>query len=222
MAFLGKRSRKPAAFRRRKRMRRVARVPRTLRQSMVTFQRSFNYSYWQPATTTTADFWKSFSFSLGDMPSSSEITNLFDEYKINAIKVKFLPRWNSFDGSNKATPGTTNAAGVNLHIMNDPRNQIVPAGTYTRTTLNSFLEGGRVKSYNGDKAVSVYFKPQIYNVITPSVSNMWMKAPWLPTGNTTTPHFGFQAFAQDYNLTGGFTQSWDVFVTYYISARNPR
>lgn len=215
--------RKRASTRRRYRKRaRKSYVPRPLtrrRGTMINMHRTFNYSYWQPSTATTSDFWKFYSFTIQDMPNYTEITNLFDSYRIARIKVKFLPRFNAFDGSNTTDttlPGVTNQQGTNLHIIVDPKSQTGPTGVYSRANMNNFLESGKVRTYNGNRPVTVYYKPVVSDSLTSGAR--FLSAPWLPTGSPS-PHYGFHAFAQDVNMTGTFGQSWDVFVTFYIQAK---
>lgn len=224
MAILGKR---PRATRRPMRTKR-RRVLRAMRRptkgpfvgKIVSIKRTFNLGYWQPSTVSTSDFWKYYTFRFSDLPSYTEFQPLFDLYKINAIKVTFRPRFNSFDGANTTDttlPGITNQQGTNLHIVVDPYSaNTAPTGTYTRSNMNTFLENGKVRTYNGNKAVSVYFKPTILDAIGDGTVTRAIKAPWLYTGGVGTQHYGFHAFAQDVNMTGTFGQSWDIFVTYYM------
>lgn len=188
-------------------------------------QRTFNFGYWQPATTLTSDFWKQYQFRLQDLPSYTEITSLFDQYKINAIRVKFVPRFDSFGGDNTTDttlPGITNQAGTQLHIIKDQRATMAPSGTYTRTNLNTFLENGKVKTYTGNRPITVYFKPAVTNNVGASVQAAFLWAPWLQTSSADIVHYGFQAFASDANLNGSFGNSWDVFVTYYMMVKGLR
>lgn len=218
----------------RSKRRKILRVRRPISsfrsRQVVSMSRTFNYNtlaggYWQPATTTTADFWKYYSFTFADLPSNSEFKNVFDQYKINAIKVVFRPRFDNFAGNDTTdttAPGVSNQAGCNMHVIVDPQSTTSPSGTYTRSNLNTFLEAGsRVKSYNGNKAITVYFKPNIPNAIlaASTASTQWTKPRWIQTNIDNVLHTGFHAFAQDFNMTGTFGQSWDVFVTYYMQFR---
>lgn len=217
-----KRTRAQATRPRKKRvMNRKRRVPRGLRTSIVTCKRQFRHSFWQPSTAATLDFWKIFWFKLNDLPSSAEFTALFDEYRINGIKVVFRPRFDNFSGNDTTDttlPGVTNQSGVNLHICKDPRGVISPSGVYGPSTLNAMFEHDNIRSYNGNKAISVYYKPTVVNTVDGSAAK-YTYAPWLSTAYPGLNHFGFSAFAQDINFSGTFGQSWDIFVTYYMQFR---
>lgn len=203
----------------------VARPMRRAPVGVTKIQRTFNFAYWQPSVATTADFWKHYSFRLQDLPSYTELTALFDQYKINAIRVKFVPRFDSFSGENitdTTAPGITNQSGTQLHIIKDQRTTVSPTGTYSRTTLNTFLENGKVRTYTGTRPVTVYFKPAVINNVGASAQAAFLWSPWLQTSSTDIQHWGFQAFASDQNLNGSFGNAFDVFVTYYMMVKGLR
>lgn len=221
MAFRSRRK----TYRPRKRTmcrRTMRRVPRSLKLNTVVFKRKTWAGNWQPSTVGVADFWKYYSFSLNAMSGYAEVTNLFDEYKISALKVEFHPRFSGFDGANTTDttlPGVTNQSGTKLHILVDPSSTLTPTGVYNSTTLNTLLENGTVRSHSGNRVVSVYYKPKVYNTVSGLAANM-IRSPWIRTDQVALPHYGFHAFAQDNNFSGTFGQSWDIFVTYYIQCRN--
>lgn len=213
-----KRSRAMRRWRPRKKAR-ILRRPTWKRQvGVVNVKRTFNYGYWQPSTTATTDFWKYFTFRFYELPTYTEFTNVFDRYKLNGIKVTFRPRFNGFTGDNTTDttlPGVTNQAGANLHIINDPYSITAPSGTYTRTNMNLFLEQGNVRSYNGNKVINVFFKPTTYETVDGVATGRLKRPGWI--SSAANPLFyGFHAFAQDFNMTGSFGQSWDIFVTFYM------
>lgn len=204
----------------RRRMMRSKRVPRSyIRNSMVMVKRTFWFENWSPNTTNTNGFWRNYALGLSNLPSVNEFTAVFDQYKINAIKYTFRPRYDSFAGNDTTDttlPGVTNQAGTHLHVIVDPHSTITPSGTYNSTNLNAFLENGSVRSYNGNRAVNVFVRPSVnLNGVERRV-----RAPWIQSGQNAIQHYGIHVFAQDINLTGVFGQSWDVFVTYYMQFRN--
>lgn len=210
-----------------KRRRRFARVSRSPRLPMITMKRTFYAFNFTPSTAATSNFWQYQSCTLSQMTNSADITSLFDQYKIAALKYTFRPRYDNFSGNDTVDttlPGVTNQGGCMIHIINDPYSQLVPTGVYSGATLNTFLEQGNVRTYNGNRPFSVYFKPTIDNTVGAAVTNAARsRAKWLSTINGTgIAHYGFHFFAQDVNLTGVFGQSWDVYITYYIQAKGTR
>lgn len=218
-----KRQYREAAPRRnvRPRRQRKARIPRPIKQAVLTTSRKFWLEHWTPVALTTDRFWKYYTFNPSLIPNWADYFNLFDQYKINALKFEFRPRWDNYAGSDRTAPGDTNASGTFLHVCNDPYSSVtVPSGVYSTATLNTFMEQGPVKTYRPGDVVTVYFKPTV-NMDTAAGPNVRVRAPYL-TNNTISQHLGFHVFAQDSNMIGQFNQSWDVYVTAYFTMRNLR
>lgn len=207
----------------RRRMRLMSKYTPSQRVPKLTMKRTFFSFNFSPSTATTTNFWQYQSCTLNQMTTATDITNLFDQYKINAIKYTFRPRYDNFAGNDTVDtvlPGVTNQAGTMIHIVKDPYYIGTPTGVYNTTTLNTFLEQGNVRSYQGNKPFSIYFKPTISSEAGTVTVGKRVRSRWLSTANgTNIQHYGFHMFAQDVNMTGTFGQSWDVFVTYYLSAK---
>lgn len=220
--------------RRRKTMRRtrrkimtVPRVTRSLKPAVLYIKRKQWSTTWIPSTVATSDFWKSFAMQLSFLPNSTELTNLFDQYKICAIKWTFFPRFTSFSGNDNTDttpPGVTNLGQTMMHICYDNRSTVTPAGTYSSANLNTFMEQGRIKTIlNPNRPVSVYMKPVIQGeYIGGTATNMFTKSKWLPTSSPSINHIGPNIFVQDHNFSGTFAQQWDILVTTYVALRNQK
>lgn len=192
-----------------------------LRDQVLRLKRTCYVFTWTPSTTTTNDFWRYLGTNLSSMTNSSDITNLFDQYRITGLKYTFRPRSNSFDGANNTDttlPGITNNPIVNVHVVNDPYSTVTSSGTYTSTNLNTFLEQGNVKSYTGLQPFSIFFRPTVFDQIDGATAQK-KRAPWLLTSQPAVNHYGIHVFMQDPNLSGIFAQSFDVFLTYYVQAK---
>lgn len=175
---------------------------------------------WTPGTGSTSAFWQYRTVTPTTLSNWTEYQSLFDQYKLHRVKVTFRPRYDSFAGNDTTDvtlPGITNQAGCYVHIINDPTSALTPSGTYVSTTLNAFMENGNVKTYQGNKPFSVYFKPMID--VTISGGNQRRPSPWLQCKDNSVVHNGFHAFMQDINMTGTFGQSFDLFTTFYFSCR---
>lgn len=202
-------------------------VPRMIRSRIpqMNYSRTFWLQNWSPSTVATNDFWRYYTFTLSQVPNYGELTSLFDQYKISALKYTFRPRYDGFMGNDTVDtvlPGVTNQGKTHVHIVNDPKSTISPGGVYNSTTLNSFFEQGRVKTRGGNRAFSVYFKPCVANDADGVNIAQYVRAPWLNTSTNAIVHRGFHIFLQDINLTGVFGQSYDVFVTPYMKFKNMR
>lgn len=188
-------------------------------QPRISLKRTFYSGTWNWGTVATNDFWRYNTFTVGNLPSFSEFANVFDEYKLNAIKVTYRP---NYDAIVMSTANTLPLA--TMHVCVDPASTLGPAGTYTSSNLNTFLENSGVRSYNLNKPVSVYFKPKISEgVLGTGTAAMVRSSPWIKTTEQLTEFRGFHAFVSTNNF--GTTNSnidLDVFVTYYLSFKNLR
>lgn len=219
MAYKRPRTMRPRRIRRVKR-RLMKRVPRGVNMGIVSVKRTFRFENWSPSTTTTNDFWKYYQPSLANLPSVNEFTGLFDQYRINGIKISLRPRYSGFDGANSTDttlPGVTNQGQVHCHyVIDKSTGTIFPSGTYTSSNLNTFLEAGGVRSIQANRTVNIYIrKPCVLGTIQ-GVSARAVPSPWLGTNETNLAHRGVHIFMADVNLTGTFGQQFDVFFTYYM------
>lgn len=214
----------------RRKYRRVAKkVRRMVKSSTVFVQRKFWIENWQPTTVSTVGFWKYYQPRFIDMPSSGEFENVFDLYKINRVKVSFVPRFTEQQavggirvdaGVASVVAGTSN---VRLHTLIDPYTSTPVTGVYTATTLNQFMESGRVRTHLANRTVNVYYKPRVLQDTDVAASSSFSKCPWLRTNQGSgVPMRGFHVFAQDNNLSGIFNQTFDVFVTFYMQFKSLR
>lgn len=211
---------KKRTYRKKRTYKRKMRIPRRLpKDGTVLIKRTAWQFNWTLGTATTTDFWKYQGFNLQQLPSWAEITNLWDRYRIAGVKVTFRPRYDSFAGNDTTdttTPGITNLQGSYVHIINDPYSAVTPSGTYNTTTLNSFLEQGNVRSYQGTRPFSFYVKPTVDVTLNGVAQARRAKAPFVNTTQANFAHYGYHAFQQDINMTGASGQSFDIFYTFYI------
>lgn len=188
---------------------------------IINVQRTFWWENWVPTSVATSNFWRYYTFRLQDLPSYLDFAAPFDRFKINGIKVTFRPKYDNFAGNDTTDttlPGVTNQAGTRLSIINDPVSNYSPSGVYGNGTYNQFLENGKVRIQNGNKDVNVYFKPMVNSETGGLSAGRRIRAPMLQCSQAAgLVHNGFHIFANDVNFTGVFGQSWDVYVTYYMT-----
>lgn len=201
---------------RKARMSLVPRGPKTF-----TLSRTWYGGNWSPVSTATTGFWRYLSFGLANLPSYQDFTNIFDEYRFDSIKVLLRPRFDGFvgnDSTDTAPPAVTNGPSTQVNVIIDPGSNVVPSGTYSSGTFNSFLENGKVVSYQGNKAVTFTIRrPTVDNQLFLGTSKM--VSPWISTSDSASAHKGAHVFMSDVNLTGFFYQSYDLFYTYNLSFR---
>lgn len=201
---------------------------RPMRTSLRTFRaanvlstsRTFYAGNWAFGTASVNDFWRYGAYTLGSLPSVNEYVALFDEYKINAIRVTFRPRYDTVSPQDLVIASPQPQAYA--HYFVDPGSTVIPAGTYTSANLNTFLESSGVKTVTLNKPFSIYWKPKVNaQLLGGGTGSEVVKANWVKTSETAVSYRGYHMFLQQNNFTttGGAVQL-DIFVTYYMSFKN--
>lgn len=217
--------RKRAAPRQRRRVRaRLARIPRRVRSNntaAISVKRITYTGVWNHNSVAVDDFWKYFEPTLGNGFSNfSEYQTVFDLYRINGIKVSFMPRFDSLAGPvTGATPMTVRKPYFAYVV--DPESTQTPIGTYSQAALNSLMENG-AKIRDASKPLHIYWKPKIAVATTSASTSVWWKRPtFLRLTETNVAHRGFHIMAYQQGFGTTFTDiAWDVIVTMYVTFKN--
>lgn len=219
-----KRARTTTRTRRRVR-RRTARKPRISRgmpkvSHFALMQKRYQEN-WAFSPLTTAGFWRYFTFTANQINDWSEFRNVFDEYRINGIKVEMRPCYDSVDLS-IVTPSTLLGS---VHVAVDPISTYVPIGVPGPGSLNLMLQQAQsVKTYKSDQVVKYYVKPKIMRQVFgggtagETTASTWLKC----DGSEAVPHRGVHVYIQPYNWLTPTTINYDIFVTYYMQFRGNR
>lgn len=188
----------------------------------VSVTRTFWREAWLPTATSTNDFWRYYAPTMAMLPSVAEFAAVFDQYKINGVKITLRPKSDNFAGNDNTVAGTIRALS-NVHYLVDKYSNVTPTGIYSSATCNAFLENGKVKSLQGTQPVEIYFKPAIANT-NQGISDSERTGPkWLSLANSQgVLQNGVHVFIQDFNFANSQTQAYDVFFTYYMQFRGLR
>lgn len=199
--------------------RRVMRRKRVVKPMTLAVKRKFWFFNWAPQVATVAGYWRYWDFNINSMPDVAQYRVLFDEYRINAIKVEFHPRFTEFAG-NDVTTSNTQRGVTRMSLINDPTSHVVPSGVYGPATYNTFLEQGNARTFNGTRPFSIYIRPKVNDALGSITSAKRIRPGYLSLDNAgTLNHNGFHAFIWDDNFSNTFTSSFDVLVTYYVTFR---
>lgn len=187
---------------------------RTAYQGATTFSTAFVSGFWQYRVV-----------SAGLLPTFPELAAVFDEYKISAVKFTFRPRYDGYDVNDPVTSGSTSPLVMcTAHVINDPGSSMIPAGSYTTATLNTFLENGKVKSYPLTKPFSVYFRPKtLAGALGGAIGTIVQPSQWIRTSDDGVLHRGFHMFLQNNNMiaTNG-SIILDTFITFYMKFKGSK
>lgn len=161
------------------------------------------------------------SFPLNLIPNLTEYTNLFDQYKINGISFRAVPKTQQFQGG---TSGTGNPLGYG---------QVVSVIDYddstTPLTKDQLMEYGSVKFTSSGRMHKRYFKPKILTraaINSATDGNVSSKALWVDTLNPDVQHYGIKLFIDapvvPNPATDSSSVSYDLYATYYFQCKNTR
>lgn len=205
--------RRAAAIRARLRRKRLARgrIGR-FRQTIQYFKRSSYTPNWVQ-TSNVADVFKNLTVTLNGLPSSSEFTNLYDQYKIRGVKFTLIPRFNVA----QATDGNTAPFQLPSQIYS-----VLDFDGNFPVTINDMFQYENLKMSRGTALHKRYFKPavlpQVFNGITTGYSIS--KNMWIDCQNDAIPHYGSTICIPQVNATEPL--GYDLKVDLYVAFKNVR
>lgn len=177
-------------------------VMRRLARGVHQFTRSQYYSGSINGSTLT-DTFGGIYFRLGDLPNSSEFTNLFDMYRIDKVKIRFMPRANSAEvGSNQGQ--------VKLFTAIDYDDITTPA------SIQELLQYENCKVSNTTNITTRVLKPKFASEVYQSATSTayGARSGWIDCSNPLVQHYGIKWALQQ--LPAG-SQSFDLHIKYYLS-----
>lgn len=223
----GRRTRRPYKRARRSYKRRGMKYRRGRgRIAMLSVKRTCWVGSFTPSTAATTNFWTYQKPTLGSafadnsgaltgLSNLAEYTPLFDQYKINGIRLHFKPRFMNYNLDQlNPTIGVSLKDMPYVSVIMDPKSNVLPTGAYTAATINTFLEQGNVKTRRADKPFSVYLKPMVVEQFGGG-ANRYIRFPWTDSSNTTVPQLGYHLFFHNQNFATAFN-TYDVFATYFL------
>lgn len=189
------RRRRPT-YRRRTVRRRTVRRPRYL------FKRKVQFSAITLAPNTTAQNGL-LSFKLNDIPQYTDITNLFDSYKIRKVKVDFLATVNDFSASFVDTeiPQVLTCIDKNT--------------TVTLSGVDEVMAYQNCRQFGANRNFSRSFKP--YYMLEGSLSTAQV---FQSTSQYNLTHYGLQWAVPTFDNPDDVTIQ--VWVTFWIQCQTPR
>lgn len=159
--------------------------------------------------------------TLSDLPSAAELTELYAQYRICKVKIRWVPTFNMADGYN-ATSVNSNAL-----FYGTTKNRNGAAADFN--TENEFLE-----SADGQYARPLttprkwYYTPNILTeqyktAATTGYSFAYKK--WINSGDPTIPHYGFAYYLLGFSPNTGTappagTTIGRFYITAYVQLKN--
>lgn len=192
-------------------------MTRAIKSNLVFIKRKQLVGVWNISTTYSSN---NYVFQLDDLPNYTEFTNLFEQYKINAVKLTFLP---SYTGSD-ANQATANAAGGAVFQF-APRiyTMVDKDGNPTIGTENAMLQRNDCRMIaNPYKTFSIYIRKPAVQFEVGSGLGFAQAAPraspWLDCDNYAVNHHGAGVggvLPSGSSATAGL--QYQVVATYYMA-----
>lgn len=204
---------------RRRVTRRVPRIPRTLVTNNVMMCKRKHYfgniDILQTSWTT-----QTFQFRLDNLPQHTDFTNLFDEYKINAVKIDFVPGATSNDQEGiyqQTGAGGTYMFTPQVFTLID-KDGLAQINTQTQTLENS--NARLIK--NPFQPFSVYVRKPMALMSAGGVTASILTRGWTDCSTPGVIHHGASIAGQ---ILGGSTTAalrYYVTLTYYLAFRKAK
>jgi len=161
-------------------------------------------------TATSAAQYPAYKFQLNDIDNSADLITIFDEYKLDAIRVTIR----SLNGDAGLYTNSTTTL-VDLMSVID----------YNDVTALSSLAGARqfdncMILAPGESAVRV-FKPKVSSAVFNGLFSGYMSASgWLDVSTVNVEHYGLKLAIPADSVGQTTHQQWELQFDYYISFRN--
>lgn len=184
-------------------------------------------AFGNPGITGTCAFGAAMTFQLSQCANIGEITNLFDNYRIKKVTLRFDYSANSApqSGAYAGLPGVS--AVPIMHICPDFDDNDIPSG---RTRV---LENGYVRTVRLDKPFTMTLTPRAQSVVSTGaaggavgVGGLLPNGMWLDSSTSNIPHFGVKFWMDDFasntSVVGSGLKNVSLRITptYYLEAKN--
>jgi len=159
------------------------------------------------------------AFEAGDLPNITQLAQTFDQYRFEAVHLKFRSRNRSFSGIANA-PAADNQPPLLAVVIDRDDN----------TALSSL---GAIAAY--DNVVEATYSDDVDVIIEPSVTPAVYsggafsgygiekaKDLWLDCANTSIPYYGVKWAFTPTGVSNAYVWAWDVQCWYKVSFRNVR
>lgn len=159
-------------------------------------------------TSTLAATSGAMDFSLSRLPNYTEFTALYDQYKINRVRVEFVPRAGLSELGNGA--GT-----VNFFTYLDYDDSTAPTN-FSELLQRPTLKRSKVTSRHVRTLRPAVAKPIYKDGLT---FGYGQGRGWIDCVNPDVPHYGIKYYAEQVGSAAALS-AYDLMVTYYVSFKS--
>lgn len=147
-----------------------------------------------------------YQFSLNDVPNYTEFTNLYDMYKINGVKLTFIPQQDANTSLSPVNNAIANARFFSAIDYNDanPPASVDELREYKTAKWTSILR----------PHVRYIHKPKIFDTSGYSIS------PWMATTSPSVNYFGLKVAIEPTEATITTTFTYKIEAKFYMEFKN--
>jgi len=158
------------------------------------------------------------AFTLADLANVSAFASLFDQYRIERVRLHVRSRSNAVSVFNTASP---NAAVPTMYLCIDRDDSTAPAA------VSDIMQYDSVVTIQGEEDAIIDLVPSI----TPAVfsggafsgySSSPSNAHWIDIANTAVPHYGVKFGVTPLTVSTSSSWVWDVTAEFLVSFKNTR
>ncbi len=150
-----------------------------------------------------------YTFQLSDLPSYTEFTALFDQYKFSEVEIRFLP---------VATVSSGLATAVSTQLYST-----VDFDDGTAGSVSALQQYETCQVTPATQELTVRLAPRValaaYAGAFTSYANV---SSWLDVGSPSVQHYGFKVACNTENIVGATPQIWKVVCRYTIDFKSAR
>lgn len=149
-----------------------------------------------------------YNFSLDDLPNYQEFTNLYDAYRLNAVKITFLPQMTQ---------------SVSLSAFNNPNASVrfFSAIDYNDSNVPGTIDD--LREYQTCKFTPVLRRHSRY-IYKPKIQDRGQTytpgRPWINTSSPDQDHFGLKIGVEPMQSTNITSMGYTIECTYYVSFKS--
>lgn len=191
---------------------------RTPSQIMHSHVRSWEYGV---LSRGAADQGYGFSFGLSDLPSSGELTALYDHYRLDTVEIRF-----ELTGSGVSVAPAETPAGPTILIAPDYDDNTAPSSI---SVIQQYGQMERITLTTARPTLSRRLQPRftlgaptsILGVLGPAAIS---KPDFINTAYPSVPHHGLRFWVSNYNTTSVGDSGMVLMVSfrYHLTMRNTR
>jgi hypothetical protein len=157
-------------------------------------------------SSTVGETLFAFNFQLGYLPSYTEFTALYDQYKIDAVDITILP------SSVTSTPADQASGFVVLAVDYDDAT--------TPANVDSLLQYGAAEVFPINSAIRMRLRPRMAVAAYSGAFTSYANTPstWIDVASPSVQHYGLK-FGSSATTT---SVKWQVFARYHLQMKSSR